>query len=184
MAIVHGDIVGAEAWLAAGFSGDPDLMRIYQSGADRYIEFAIATGALPPGTRRDKSDPESEWIRAMHKTALLAINHGVKEKTLGTYLGVLAWKAGAIINAHKAAYGVYWHWAEEHVKQGKKRGYVSTDFGWKLDVEHCQYNTILNFPQQSACGEVLRAACVFLCDRGWGPCLSAPHHDAIYMHVR
>jgi len=28
-AIVHADIVGAEAWLAAGFSGDPELMRIY-----------------------------------------------------------------------------------------------------------------------------------------------------------
>ena len=183
MAIVHGDIVGAEAWLAAGFSGDPEQMRIYQSGADQYIEFAMATGALPPGTRRDKSDPQRERIRAMHKTALLAINYGVKEKTLGTYLGVPAWKAGAIINAHKTAYAVYWHWAEEQVKQGKKRGYVSTDFGWRLDAEHAPFNTLLNFPQQAACGEVLRAASVLLCDRGWGPSLSAPHHDAIYMHV-
>src|SRR5260370_39532455 len=45
-AIVHGDIVGAESWLAAGSSRDPELMRIYSSGADQYIEFAMVTGAL------------------------------------------------------------------------------------------------------------------------------------------
>ncbi len=183
MAIVHGDIVGAESWLAAGFSGDPELMRIYQSGADQYIEFSVVTGMLPPGTVRDKSNPGRERIRAMHKTALLAINYGVKEKTLATYLGVPVWKASAIINAHKTAYGVYWEWAITVVEEAKKRGYIETDFGWRLDAEHAPFNTLLNFPQQAACGEVLRAACVFLCDRGWGPYLSAPHHDAIYMHV-
>jgi hypothetical protein len=183
MAIVHGDIVGAESWLAAGFSGDPELTRIYQSGADQYIEFGIVTGMLPPGTVRDKSNPGRERIRAMHKTALLAINYGVKEKTLGTYLGVPEWKAGAIINAHKTAYGVYWEWAITRVEEAKKHGYIETDFGWRLDAEHAPFNTLLNFPQQAACGEVLRAACVLLCDRGWGPYLAAPHHDAIYMHV-
>jgi DNA polymerase I len=183
MAIVHADIVGAESWLAAGFSGDPELMRIYTSGADQYIEFASVTGAVPKGTVRDKSDKELERKRGMHKTALLAINYGVKEKTLAQYLGVQEWKAAAIINAHKEAYGVYWAWAEDQVSKAKALGYVETDFGWHLDAEHAPFNTLLNFPQQAACGEVLRAASVFLCDRGWGPYLAAPHHDAIYMHV-
>ena len=182
-AIVHGDIIGAESWLAAGFSGDPELMRVYSSGADQYIEFAIAAGALPPGTVRDKSNREMERIRAQHKIALLAINYGVKEKTLALYLGVPEWKAAAIINAHKTAYAQYWNWAEEQVAAAQARGFVETDFGWHLDAEHAPFNTLLNFPQQSACGEVLRAACVFLCDRGWGPYLSAPHHDAVYMNV-
>ena len=182
-AIVHADIVGAESWLAAGFSGDPELMRIYSSGADQYIEFGMVTGALPAGTVRDKSDRELERIRAMHKTALLAINYGVKSKTLSIYLGVPRWKAAAIINAHREAYSVYWGWAEDQVAQAKNRGYAETDFGWTLDVEHAPFNTVLNFPQQSACAEVLRGACIMLCDRGWGPYLAAPHHDAIYMHV-
>ena len=103
-AIVHGDIVGAESWLAAGICRDPELMRIYSSGADQYIEFAMVTGALPPGSTRDKSNREMERIRAMHKTALFAINYGVQSKTLALYLGVPEWKAAAIINAHKAAY--------------------------------------------------------------------------------
>jgi hypothetical protein len=183
MAIVHGDIVGAESWLAAGFSGDPELMRIYTSGADQYMEFAAVTGVVAKGTVRDKSRPDLERVRDMHKTALLAINYGVKEKTLGTYLGVPPWKAGYIINTHKEAYGVYWAWAVGQVEKAKASGYVETDFGWRLDAEHAPFNTLLNFPQQAACGEVLRAASVFLCDRGWGPCLAAPHHDAVYMHV-
>jgi len=182
-AIVHGDIVGAESWLAAGISRDPELMRIYSSGADQYIEFAMVTGALPPGSTRDKSNRQMERIRAMHKTALLAINYGVQAKTLALYLGVPEWKAAAIINAHKAAYFTYWNWAEENVAAAKERGYIETFFGWRLDVEHAPFNTILNFPQQASCAEVLRAACVELCDRGWGPYLAAPHHDAIYMHV-
>ncbi len=181
-AIVHADMTGAESWLAAGFSGDPELMRIYSSGADQYVEFGMVTGALPPGTTRDKSDRERERIRAMHKTALLAINYGVKEKTLAIYLGVPEWKAAAIINAHKTAYSVYWGWATEQVNAAQANGYVATDFGWRLDAEHAPFNTLLNFPQQSACGEVLRAACIFMCDRGWGPYLAAPHHDAIYVH--
>jgi len=183
MAIVHADIVGAESWLAAGFSGDPELMRIYTGGADQYIEFGVVTGMLPPGSVRDKSNPGRERIRAMHKTALLAINYGVKEKTLATYLGVPEWKAGAIINAHKTAYGVYWEWAITRVEKAKKLGYIETDFGWRLDAEHAPFNTLLNFPQQAACGEILRAACVFMCDRGWGRYLAAPHHDALYLHV-
>ena len=182
MAIVHGDIVGAESWLAAGFSGDPELMRIYSSGADQYIEFAVASGALPPSTVRDKSDRERERIRAMFKTALLAINYGVKEKTLAIYVGVPTWKAASIINAHKTAYSVYWNWAIEQVAAAQARGFIETDFGWRLDAKNAPFNTLLNFPQQSACGEILRAACVFLCDRGWGAYLAAPHHDAIYMH--
>jgi hypothetical protein len=182
-AIVHADIVGAESWLAAGISRDPELMRIYSSGADQYIEFAMVTGALRPGSTRDKSNREMERIRAMHKTALLAINYGVQSKTLALYLGVPRWKAAAIINAHKAAYFVYWNWAEENVAAAKERGYIETFFGWRLDVEHSPFNTVLNFPQQASCAEVLRAACVELCDRGWGQYLAAPHHDAIYMHV-
>ena len=71
------DVTGAEDWLAAGYSGDPELMRIYSSGADSYMEFAAVTGEVPAGTRRDKSNTELEIIRAQHKTAKLAIQYGV-----------------------------------------------------------------------------------------------------------
>lgn len=44
-------------------------------------------------------------------------------------------------------------------------------------------NSILNFPQQAGCAELLRYACILLVDAGWGYALAAPHHDALYLHV-
>jgi len=183
MALIVCDITGAEDWLAAGFSGDPELMRIYASGLDSYLEFAIACGAVPPGTLRDKKNPELEAIRAMHKTAKLAIAYGVWAHTLSQYLGVPEWQASAIINAHKAAYGVYWQWTEDRAKLAEDQGFVITDYGWRQSIEHMSDNSILNFPQQAGCAELLHMACNLLVECGWGYAMSAPHHDALYMHV-
>ena len=74
IALVSCDVTGAEDWLAAGFSGDPELIRIYSSGADSYMEFAAVTGAVAPGTRRDKTNRDLETVRAMYKTANLPVN--------------------------------------------------------------------------------------------------------------
>jgi hypothetical protein len=182
MAVIACDVTGAEDWLAAGFSGDPELMRIYSSGADSYLEFAAVTGAVPPGTRRDKANRELENTRAMHKTAKLAIQYGVGPDTLAQYLGVRPWKAKQIINAHKESYGVYWQWVEDQARIAEERRYVETDFGWQQSTEQMSQRSIMNFPQQAGCAELLRCACNLLVDAGWGHALAAPHHDALYMH--
>ncbi len=62
-AIVHADIVAAEAGIAADASEDPELMRVYNSGLDPYIEFAKAAGVLAPDAvrgqqPRDRTAPE------------------------------------------------------------------------------------------------------------------------------
>jgi len=182
MALVSCDVTGAEDWLAAGFSGDPELMRIYASGVDSYMEFAAVTSAVAPGTRRDKTNRDLENIRAMHKTAKLAIQYGVGFNTLAQYLGVRTWKARQIINAHKQSYGVYWQWVEDQATLAEDRGFVETDFGWQESTQHMSKRSILNFPQQAGCAELLRCACNLLVDAGWGYTLAAPHHDALYMH--
>src|ERR1039458_666580 len=41
--------------------------------------------------------------------------------------------------------------------------------------------TVLNFPQQAACAELLRLTLVLAVERGLGPMLCAPHHDAFYL---
>ena len=181
-AVISADITGAEDWLAAGYSGDPKLMEVYSSGADSYIEFAIVTGALPPGSKRDKSNREMERIRAQHKIAKLAVNYGVGENTLSKQLGVQPWKAGRILNAHREAYAVYWQWVDDEAVKAANRGYVITDYGWRQSTMNMNERAIMNFPQQSGCAEVLRYACNLLLDEGWGFAFSAPHHDALYLH--
>lgn len=165
-ALVVADVTGAEDFLAAGYSGDKELMRIYSSGADSYIEFAMVTGALPPGSVRDKKDRAKEAIRAQHKTSKLAIQYGVQSGTLSKYLGVPGWKAGRIIQAHKRGYGVYWQWVDDYAANARKKGFVETDYGWRQDISHMSDRSVLNFPQQSGCAELLRMASSFLVDDG------------------
>jgi DNA polymerase I len=182
-AVVSADITGAEDFLASGFSGDERLMEIYQSGKDSYIEFAAVTGAVPVGTVRDKKDRDLEAVRAQHKVAKLAIQYGVGEDTLSKHLGVPVWKAGLIIASHKREYAVYWGWVADQARIAENRGYVITDYGWRQSTSHMNDRSVLNFPQQSGCAEVLRYACNLLLDEGWGYAFAAPHHDALYLHV-
>jgi hypothetical protein len=62
-------VTGAEDRLATGFSGDPELMRIYSSGEVGYLEFAAVTDADPLGTRCDKTSRDLVNNKAMHKSA-------------------------------------------------------------------------------------------------------------------
>jgi DNA polymerase I len=181
-AIVHADIIAAEAGIAADLSGDPELIRIYQSGADQYLEFAKSAGAIPLEVVRDKRNAELEVIRHVYKVALLAIQYGVGAETLSQNLGVPQWQAERIISSHKRSYAVYWAWAEAQIERAQREGYISTDFGWTLTVRpDTPRNTLLNFPQQAGCAEILRLACVIALERGLGPTLCAPHHDALYL---
>jgi hypothetical protein len=182
-ALVHADIVAAEAGIAADASGDLELIRVYNSGLDPYIEFAKAAGALPLDAVRDKiNKPDIEHVRGLYKVADLAIKYGIGGATLATNLGVPQWQTDRMIASHRKTYATYWAWAESQVERAYHEGYISTSFGWKMAVDRStRRNTVLNFPQQAACAEILRLTLVLAVERGLGPMLCAPHHDAFYL---
>jgi hypothetical protein len=181
-AIVHADIVAAEAAIAADLSGDPELVRIYRSCADQYLEFAKSAGAVPCDAIRDKKNFELESARDLYKVALLGIQYGIGGRKLALNLGVPLWKAERIIATHKRTYATYWAWADAQIERAYREGRISTDFGWTMAVTpDTPRNTLLNFPQQAGCAEILRLACVLAVERGLGPALCAPHHDALYL---
>jgi DNA polymerase I len=181
-AIVHADIIAAEAGIAADHSGDPELIRIYQSGADQYLEFAKSAGAVPLNAVRDKKNLQLELIRDLYKVALLAIQYGIGADTLSQNLGIPFWQAERIIASHKRTYATYWAWVDAQIQRAREQGYIATDFGWNLAVgPDTPHNTLLNFPEQAGCAEILRLACVLAVERGLGPMLCAPHHDALYL---
>jgi DNA polymerase I len=185
-ALIHADIVAAEAGIAADASGDPELLRVYNSGLDPYIEFAKAAGALAADSVRDKENrPDLEKVRNLYKVADLAIKYGIGGSTLAANLGLSLLQADRIIATHKRTYSTYWAWAESQVKQAYQVGYISTSFGWTMAVDrNTRWNTVLNFPQQAACAELLRLTLVLAAERGLGPMLCAPHHDAFYLECK
>jgi DNA polymerase I-like protein with 3'-5' exonuclease and polymerase domains len=157
-ALVHADIVAAEMGVAGDASGDAELIRVYNSGLDPYLEFAKSAGALPPDAVRDKvKDPETERIRGIYKVADLAIKYGIGGQKLAANLGSHPWEADQIIASHKRTYATYWAWADAQVEQAYREGSISTAFGWTMAVDrNTRRNTVLNFPQQAACAELLR----------------------------
>ena len=180
--IVHTDIVAAEAGIAGDASGDPEFIRIYNSGLDQYIEYAKSSGALPPDAVRDKANPHTEAIRSQYKVADLAIKYGIGPQTLAINLGIPFWQAERMIASHKRTYATYWAWAEAQIERAYQEGFISTSFGWRMAIDHhTSRNTILNFPQQAACAELLRLACILVEEGGMGNMLCAPHHDALYL---
>ncbi len=181
-AIVHADIIAAEAGIAADLSGDPELIRIYQSGADQYLEFAKSAGAVHYDAVRDKKNSELEAMRDLYKVALLAIQYGIGAVKLSQNLGVPLWQAERIIASHKRTYATYWAWVDAQIERAHREGYISTNFGWTLAIgPDTSRNTLLNFPQQAGCAEILRLACILAVERGLGSMLCAPHHDALYL---
>lgn len=176
------DIEAAETAIAADMSGDPELLRIYNSGADQYIEFAISCGALALGTKRNPGNPELEAVRDLYKIAALAIQYGVAALTLASNLGIPYLRADRIIADHKRVYATYWAWAEAQIAKAYADGFISTALGWTMVVDkHTPRNRLLNFPQQATCAELLRLTCVLVEERGMGHMLCAPHHDALYV---
>jgi hypothetical protein len=181
--LIYADIAAAEAGIAADASGDPELTRIYNSGLDPYLEFAKSAGALPSDSVRDRvGRPDIEQIRNLYKVADLAIKYGIGGAALSANLGIPEWQSDRIIASHKKTYGIYWAWADAQVKQAYCDGFISTSFGWKMAVDRTtRRNTILNYPQQAACAELLRLTLILAVERGLGSKLCAPHHDAFYL---
>lgn len=177
-ALIQLDIVAAEAALAAALSNDAKGIEIYNSGADQYLEFANFTNAVPP----DATEASLRVIRALYKTALLGINYGMGYRNLAVRLKVHEYEAEKIIADHRRMFATYWAWADAQVARAKRDGYIETMYGWPYEIPSGKSpNTVLNFPQQATCAELLRLVCMLMVEVGLGPYMCAPLHDAVYL---
>ena len=79
-------------------------------------------------------------------------------------------------------YPVFAAWQERSVDIALLRGYMSTSFGWRLNVTNNTRPTALrNFPMQAHGAEMLRIACCLATERGVRVC--APVHDALLIEA-
>ena len=178
MAVAYVDWSSAEFMIAASLSGDPVMLDFYRSG-DPYLSFAKRVGAAPAWATK-KTHRE---LRDRYKTGLLAIQYGIGPETLAGRLGVSVFEASEMLRQHRELFVVYWHWAEDWLAHALNTGVMRTVFGWECRTGITEFNSrsIMNWPIQAHCAEMLRIACIWANRYGLG--LVAPVHDAILIEA-
>ena len=178
-ALAYTDLKSAEVGIAAGLSDDPNMKKCYvdavNGGDDVYVGFAKLAGAIPPDGTRYTHPKE----RKLYKTAMLASQYGQMPPSLARKNGLPRWVAQDLYNKHKSVYARYWQWIENEVLNAEVAGHMDTLLGWRRPVSQrdVNANSLLNFPIQAGCAEILRLATGYMLDAGIAICACV--HDAV-----
>jgi DNA polymerase-1 len=181
-ALAYVDLKSAEVGIAAGLSGDANMKKCYvdamNGGDDVYVGFAKLAGAIPPDGNRYTHPKE----RKLYKVSMLATLFGQMPPSLAKRNGLPLWIAQDVHNKHKSIYARYWAWVENEVLHAEVTGHSNTLFGWRRPVsERVGTNSLMNFPIQAGCAEILRLATGYMLDAGIAICACV--HDAVLIEA-
>jgi DNA polymerase I len=182
-ALAYVDLKSAEIGIAAGLSGDPNMKKCYLSamngGDDVYVGFAKLAGAIPPDGTKETHPKE----RKLYKVSMLATQYGQMPPSLAKKNALPLWVAHDVHNKHKSIYAHYWSWIENEVLHASIVRHMDTLLGWQRPVseEDAEANTLLNYPIQAGCAEILRLATGYMLDAGIAICACV--HDAVLIEA-
>ena len=170
MAIAYLDWTAAEFGIAAALSKDPAMLSAYLSG-DVYLAFAILAGAAPPGATKQSH----KAIRDQFKVCSLAVLYGQGAEGLAEVLEIPTVQAAQLIQTHRLLFPVFWKWSArvvENVEIGN--GKASTVAGWTAKRSaFVNDRSIMNYPMQANCAELLHLATSYATEAGVEVCLHA-----------
>jgi DNA polymerase I-like protein with 3'-5' exonuclease and polymerase domains len=172
-ALLYSDLVSAEFGIAAALSSDENMKATYKAGEDIYLSIAKLAGAVPASATKDSHPHE----RALYKTAMLAVQYGMSEWGLAKRLGVSDFEARELLNDLQRMYKKYFAWIEWVRIDAQIDHKITAPMGWEMYVDsETKGNALLNYPMQTACGEILHLATTQMVDNGIQ--LDAMVHDA------
>jgi len=164
-----------EIAIAAKLSGDLNMQDAYLSG-DPYLWLGKAGGIIPAVATK-KTHPE---LRDVFKVVYLAANYGMAEKSLAQLIGKTEAHARELLRLHRERFPTFWAWSDGAVDHAMLRGWLTTVFGWRLNIgPDVKPTSLRNFPVQANGAEMLRMACCLATERGIKVC--APVHDALFV---
>jgi hypothetical protein len=176
-AVIYLDYSAAEVGIGAALSGDPVLIRDYQS--DPYLALAKSIKYAPETATKHTHGA----TRELFKPVFLATNYGQGAKSLSETLGTSVLEAQAILDAHYRRYAVFKRWMDCAVSHALLHRQIHTRFDWRMHVERdANPRALRNWPLQSNCADILRLACCLATERGLRVC--APVHDALLVEAR
>lgn len=177
--IAYVDLKSAEFGIAAGLSHDTLMCEDYNAMLAHeiecvYFELAKRSNVVPPNARVSDYKP----VRKLWKQACLAMMYGQSPEGLSVSSGISLSEARVIQSAFKKRYATYWAWTAREIVHAHARGWIETVCGWRLNV-HPESNdgTLLNFPMQATCADIMRRAITLMADSGVAVCEIV--HDAV-----
>jgi DNA polymerase-1 len=166
-----------EIGIAAALSGDPEMIKAYESG-DVYLGFAKAAKAVPANATAESHPHERE----LYKLCMLGVSYGMEERSLARRIGQHLLVARSLLRHHHDIFWRYWEWSTNRVHRTMFAGFTYTVFGWRYHVT-LDYNvrSIRNFPMQANGAEIMRLAVCLGVENGITIC--CPIHDAILIEA-
>ena len=176
-AIAYIDWSQQEFGIAAALSGDPAMLRAYQSG-DPYLEFAKLAGLAPANATK----ASHKAVRDQAKATVLGVQYAMGAMTLAERLGISVTEATRLLALHRQAFPRFWRWSDSAVDFAILTGRIHTVFGWTQHVgPDTNPRALRNFPMQANGAEILRLACCYAVEAGIKLC--APIHDALLIEA-
>lgn len=177
MALAYIDYELQEFGIAAGLSGDTNMIEEYKAG-DPYLSFAKRAGAVP--MHATKSSHRDD--RKRFKSCLIGIQYGMGVYSLAQRLNVPRREAKRLLALHKATFPTYWRWSRAVVNTAIRDCRLQSTLGWKINVgPKPNRRSLQNFPIQANGAEMLRVSCCYLTEAGIRVC--APVHDALLVEA-
>ena len=154
-----------ELRVAASLSGDPEMIKAFQSGHD----FHAATAALVFDVAEDKVAPE---MRRKAKAINFGIIYGMGASSLAQATGTSREEAGRFMETYFEVFHVLRDYLEGLKEQARTRGYVETLFGRRRylpeinsgvqQVRAAAERMAINMPVQGTAADLMKMAMIKL----------------------
>jgi hypothetical protein len=188
-AIAYLDWSNQEFAEAAYLSGDPVMIKAYESG-DPYVYFAkfagaIPQNAIPPGTTPVEAAQVffEAWddTRSLYKTCVLSTQYFIGARSLSARIDRSTRMAQELLRMHREAFRVYWTWVEDRITDAFEDLVQEGVFGWPVHISDFNFKCrgVGNFFCQCNGAEMMRLAAVRAVAEGL--ILSCPIHDAFLL---
>jgi hypothetical protein len=185
-AISYIDFANQEFAIAAYLSGDPVMIKAYESG-DPYVYFgkfagAIPENAIPPGSTPTEAAQVffEAWddTRSLYKTCVLSTQYFIGARSLSTRIDRSVRMAKELLRMDRETFRVYWNWVEDRITDSFEDLAQEGVFGWPAHISefNCKYKGVGNFFCQANGAEMMRAAANRAIAEGIFVC--CPIHDA------
>jgi DNA polymerase I len=173
--VAYIDWTSQEFAIAAGLSGDAQMIEDYQSG-DVYTAFAISAGLLKKGET-------NEDIRNSCKQIVLGMAYGKWWYSIARDANISENLAKRLYDSNKLIYKTFWHWLGRVMATAQETRYIDTKYGWRQIITHTtNERAMMNYPMQGNGASMMQLAAIGATEAGIHVC--CPVHDAFLIMAR